>query len=176
MPLPSGPSPPLPQAKTHCFLQWAAVRTQLSSMRTPPHSSRTPWNKAVCQGCEWASHSWPPSTLDSCALKCPAAGGRGLDHHPLRQWKGQESHYGFKHTHGKSSACHLTCPHTLTREVPGLPHRCTRTLIEAHESHEVTHPSMLPHAFTRPYTPVRICAPQQAALQAWCAHAIGSRT
>lgn len=155
-PLSPGPSPPLPQVSTHCFLQWAAVRTQLSSMRTPPHSSRMPWNKAVCQGCEWASHSWPPSTLDSCALKRPAAGGTGFGSSPpgAAQRPGKTT-VGSK---GPTASSLPASSHAHTGKVRppnmhGLPHRCARPLIEAHESHRVAHPSMLPHA------PTCVCKP-----------------
>ena len=134
-----GSSPPLSQASTHSFLQWAAVRTQWSSMRTPPQSSRTPWNKAVCQGCEWAWHSCPSSTLGSCALKCPAAGGRGLYHHPLGQCRGQEKPrqgqtdtHTHTHTHTQGHTCtHTKHTHALSCLPPGLHpllHKYTRIL------------------------------------------------
>lgn len=125
-------------------------------MRTPPHSSRMPWNKAVCQGCEWASHSWPPSTLDSCALKRPAAGGTGFGSSPpgAAQRPGKTT-VGSK---GPTASSLPASSHAHTGKVRppnmhGLPHRCARPLIEAHESHRVAHPSMLPHA------PTCVCKP-----------------
>lgn len=119
-------------------------------MRTPPQSSRTPWNKAVCQGCEWASHSWPPSTLDSCALKCPAAGGRefGLPP-PWGSAEARKTHCGFRHT-----ACLCTSPY-WDCEAPSLhrlPHRCTHIRSLKPVSHTESHTRacfhMLPHAST----------------------------
>lgn len=78
----------------------------------------------------------------------------------------------------KFSACLLLCPHTLTCGAPGshmMPHEYTCTLTEAGASlHRVAHPSILSHASTCIYmllhSPVYLY-PQQAALQAWGAHA-----
>lgn len=163
-----GSSPPLSQASTHSFLQWAAVRTQWSSMRTPPQSSRTPWNKAVCQGCEWAWHSCPSSTLGSCALKCPAAGGRGLYHHPLGQCRGQEKPRQGQtdtHTHTQGhTRTHTKHTHALSCLPPGLHpllHKYTRILGDARESSQAKSPSRA-GVHRSLYTPVGICAPQQA--------------
>lgn len=60
---PPGP-PTCAQPFTHCFLQWAAVRTHLSPTRTPPQISLSPWNKAACQGWEWGIHSRPSRILE----------------------------------------------------------------------------------------------------------------
>lgn len=85
-------------------------------------------------------------------LLCPQASCSRRDRvwivTPWGSAEARKTHCGFKRTYSEFSACLLSCPHR-EGEAPnmhGLPHRCARPLIEAHESHRVAHPSMLPHA------------------------------